>query len=92
MKEAAIPANTAQKAEVIPNIENGVAATASAIKAPNRNLPLKPASKALCSDDRIAKPARVMTKVRGNTVISDVNVPAPSAMNTVNAAAIRLAQ
>ena len=87
-----MPARIAQNAEVIPNTENGVAATASAASAPNFSFPPNAVSKALCRDDRMASPARVTTKVRGRTLNNDVSVPAPRAMVMVKAAAITQAQ
>ena len=92
INDAAIPAKIDQNADVIPNTENGVAATTRAASAPKRSFPPNAVSKALCKDERMARPASVTTKVLGRTASNDVNVPAPKAMERVNVAAITLAQ
>ncbi len=64
MNDAMMPAKIAQKAEVMPNTENGVAATASAANAPNLSIRLKAVSRALCRAERMATPASVTTNER----------------------------
>ncbi len=92
INDANIPAKIAQNADVTPYIENGVAATTNAANAPNFNFPPKAVSSELCREDRIANPAKVTTKLRGNAPRSDVRVPAPSAMEIVKVDAIKFAQ
>jgi hypothetical protein len=91
INDAPIPAKIAQNADVISKTEKGVAATARAASAPNRSFPPNAVSKALCRDQRMARPARVTTKVLGRTASNDVNVPAPKAREMVKVAAITLA-
>ena len=90
--DAPRPARIAQKAEVIPATAKGVAATAKATSAPNLSFSPKAFSSAPCSDDKMASPARVTTKVRGSTPTREATEEAASATVTVRDAAIRLAQ
>ena len=87
MNDAAMPARIDQNADVIPNTENGVAATARAARAPNLSFPPNAVSKALCRDERMARPAKVTTKVLGRTASKEINVPAPKAMEIVRVVA-----
>ena len=56
-----MPTTIAQKADVMPAIEKGVAATPKAINDAKRSVPPKAFSKASCNADSTAKPARANT-------------------------------
>ena len=86
------PSKIAQNDDGIPSILNGVAATAKATKAPNRQEPLNALCKLSCMADRIASPARVTTKLRGKAVSSDATDAADRAIVSASPAAIKFAQ
>jgi hypothetical protein len=86
------PTTTAQNADVMPRIENGVAATPNATSAENRSVAPNAFSKASCSADNTARPASATTYAYGTTPISDITGVAATASRMVRLAPIRLAQ
>src|SRR5512134_1737034 len=84
--DAATPASSAQKAELMLRIANGVTATMNATRAPKRSGPEKLFSNESCNAPRIARPASAKTYDLGSTPTSAaIVVPAKAISNVSNA-------
>src|SRR5215471_1421900 len=86
------PATIAQNADVMPAIENGVAATPNATNAEKRSVLPNDFSNASCNAESTASPASAIIYARGNTPINDITGVAAIASRMVRLAPITLAQ